>query len=125
MPDSSDGCHSEAPQGSTGVGEYLRNARGAASLSAVADRCGLDKGYLSRVERGERNPKLCHLRILAAGYGVPEATLMRIAQGRPQPAEPAEKLHALVDGLGREDQLTALRVLEALFAPTKGENNGC
>ena len=125
MKSSSEGHSSGASETRGGVGEYLREARGAVPLSTIAARCGLDKGYLSRVERGERDPKMCRLGILAAGYGVPEATLMRIAQGRPHPTEPSERLHVLVDGLCREDQLTALRVLEALFAQEKEENNGC
>ncbi|MGU3525148.1 helix-turn-helix domain-containing protein [Enterobacteriaceae bacterium C23F] len=40
------------------------------SQEAFADRCGLDRTYVSGIERGVRNPTLEVINVLANGLGV-------------------------------------------------------
>ncbi len=40
------------------------------SQEAFADRCGLDRTYVSGIERGVRNPTLEVISVLANGLGV-------------------------------------------------------
>lgn len=59
------------------VGLALRARRQALGLSqeALGYRVGLDRTYVSGVERGRRNPTLLVLSQLAAGLGVPLSQL--------------------------------------------------
>ena len=50
------------------------------SQEAFADRCGLDRTYVSGVERGRRNPTLAVIRRIADGLGVPPSDLLRDAE---------------------------------------------
>lgn len=65
-------------QSGNGLGDFLRSARGDRSLGQIANESGIDKGYLSRVERGERMPKADKIRSLAEAYGVDIDTLVRV-----------------------------------------------
>lgn len=58
----------------------MRELRQAASLSqeAFADLCGLDRTYISSIERGKRNVSLENLRVLAKALNV---TLSRLLEG--------------------------------------------
>jgi transcriptional regulator with XRE-family HTH domain len=51
----------------TRFGERLRDLRQAAGLSqeAFAERCGLDRTYISGIERGRRNVSLQNLKLIA------------------------------------------------------------
>lgn len=53
-------------------GNRLRVLRNAAGISqeAFADRCGLARSYMSRIERGNANPSLDAIEILADGLKV-------------------------------------------------------
>jgi transcriptional regulator with XRE-family HTH domain len=53
----------------------LRQARGL-TLDALAEGVGLDKGYLSRLERGQKAPSVATLLRLSASLGVPVAELL-------------------------------------------------
>ncbi|HBC7418062.1 transcriptional regulator [Serratia marcescens] len=53
----------------------LRKERGW-SQEEFADRCGLDRTYVSGIERGVRNPTLEVIGLIAAGFDSPVATLM-------------------------------------------------
>jgi len=48
-------------------GERLRDMRQASGLSqeAFAERCGLDRTYISGIERGKRNVSLQNLKLIA------------------------------------------------------------
>ena len=61
------------------VGRNVRQARQAAGLSqeALADRAGIDRTYVSGVERGVRNPTVTIVARLAEAMGVPAADLLR------------------------------------------------
>lgn len=54
-------------------GERIATLRRAAGVSqeAFADRCGLARSYMSRIERGKANPSLDAIEILAGGLKVP------------------------------------------------------
>jgi len=47
----------------------LRRARGI-SQEAFADKCGLDRTYISGIERGKRNVALCNIEAIARALGV-------------------------------------------------------
>lgn len=56
----------------TQFGQRVRELRLAAGMSqeAFADRCGLARSYMSRVERGAGNPSLDAVEVLAVALGV-------------------------------------------------------
>lgn len=61
------------------VGRNVRQARKAVGLSqeALADEAGIDRTYVSGVERGVRNPTVTILDRLAKALGVTPADLLR------------------------------------------------
>lgn len=53
-------------------GAHIKTLRLQSGLSqeAFADKCGLDRTYVSGIERGVRNPTLEVINVLAKGLGV-------------------------------------------------------
>lgn len=53
-------------------GEYVRDMRLARGLSQVefGEQCGFYQTYLSRIERGQANPTLNAIEVIAIGLGV-------------------------------------------------------
>jgi transcriptional regulator with XRE-family HTH domain len=53
-------------------GKRVRELRKAQGLSqeAFADKCGLDRTYISGIEQGKRNLALCNIEIVARALGV-------------------------------------------------------
>lgn len=53
-------------------GQRVRKLRLGAGLSqeAFADKCGLDRTYISGIERGVRNPTLEVIAVIAEGLGI-------------------------------------------------------
>jgi transcriptional regulator with XRE-family HTH domain len=45
------------------------------SQEQLAERCGLDRAYLGGIERGERNPSLKNISIIATALQVPISVL--------------------------------------------------
>ena len=60
-------------------GLRVRELRTQAGLSqeAFADRCGLDRTYISGIERGRRNVALRNLEVLAKTLGVTIAEMLK------------------------------------------------
>lgn len=58
-------------------GQRVRTLRKEKGLSqeAFAERCGLDRTYISGIERGVRNPTLEVIMVIAAGLKVPLSAL--------------------------------------------------
>jgi len=63
-------------------GQALRSLRVEHGLSqeALAFACGLDRTYVSGIERGERNPSLTNILRLAAALEIGPADLMARAE---------------------------------------------
>ncbi|EJI1747223.1 helix-turn-helix transcriptional regulator [Salmonella enterica] len=61
----------------TRFGKQLRKLRTQSGLSqeAFADKCGLDRTYISGIERGVRNPTLEVISVLAKGLEINIKTL--------------------------------------------------
>ncbi len=61
-------------------GERLRDLRQALGLSqeAFAERCGLDRTYISGIERGKRNVSLQNLQLIAKAL---KTSLSRLFDG--------------------------------------------
>ena len=59
-------------------GERVRDLRQGKGLSqeAFADRCGLDRTYISSIERGKRNVSLENLEVLARALDVSLSQLL-------------------------------------------------
>jgi transcriptional regulator with XRE-family HTH domain len=53
-------------------GRLVRSLRHAAELSqeAFADKCGLDRTYISGIERGKRNVSLRNIEVIADALGM-------------------------------------------------------
>ncbi|MEB7887323.1 helix-turn-helix domain-containing protein [Serratia fonticola] len=53
-------------------GQRVKQLRSQAGLSqeAFADRCGLDRTYISGIERGVRNPTLTVIKVIANGLNI-------------------------------------------------------
>lgn len=53
-------------------GRLIRSLRQAAELSqeAFADKCGLDRTYISGIERGKRNVSLRNIEVIADALGM-------------------------------------------------------
>jgi len=47
----------------------LRKAQGF-SQEAFADKCGLDRTYISGIERGKRNVALCNIEAIAKAFSI-------------------------------------------------------
>jgi transcriptional regulator with XRE-family HTH domain len=60
-------------------GARLREARRATGLSqeAFADLCGLDRTYISGIERGQRNVALRNIEVIAAALGLTVSELTK------------------------------------------------
>lgn len=71
---------SKSPKLLVRFGERVRKLRQATGLSqeAFADHCGLDRTYISGIERGKRNVSLENLKVLANAL---EVTLSRLLEG--------------------------------------------
>jgi transcriptional regulator with XRE-family HTH domain len=71
---------SKSPKLLVRFGERVRELRQATGLSqeAFADRCGLDRTYISGIERGKRNVSLENLKVLAEALDV---TLSGLLEG--------------------------------------------
>ena len=54
----------------------LRKAKGL-SQEAFADECGLDRTYISGIERGKRNVALRNIELIARALGMTISELMR------------------------------------------------
>lgn len=61
------------------VGKRVRTIRAKAGISqeALADAAGLDRSYMSGVERGVRNLSVLKLAAIAEALGVPASSLLR------------------------------------------------
>ncbi len=61
-------------------GQRVKTLRLQAGLSqeAFADKCGLDRTYISGIERGVRNPTLEVIGVIADGFGIELKTLFDI-----------------------------------------------
>ena len=62
-------------------GQRVRDLRLASGLTQeeLAERCGLFRTYLSRIETGQANPTLTMIHTLAASLGVPVVALFGTA----------------------------------------------
>ena len=60
------------------LGSAIRNARKERSVSqeALADLSGIDRSYMSSIERGKQNPGLVSIIRIAEGLGMSVAELM-------------------------------------------------
>jgi len=61
------------------LGTYLKNARGEKTLGQISAISGIDKGYLSKIERDMRKPKPETLRKLATAYDVDFKELVAVS----------------------------------------------
>lgn len=105
------------------IGARLRHAREAhhLSLATVAERSGLSKGFLSRIERDETSPSVASLIAICDAISVPLATLFAMpritlvrAADRPQATLPGA---AVVDTLITAPHETHVTVIETIAAP--------
>jgi transcriptional regulator with XRE-family HTH domain len=107
------------------IGARLRHAREASrqSLSDVAARCGVSKGFISRIERDEASPSVASLVALCDAVGLsmadlfamPETTLVRHAGGPSLDGLP--KSANVVDTLITPPRERHVTVLESTVAP--------
>ncbi|MDD2933278.1 MAG: helix-turn-helix transcriptional regulator [Methylotenera sp.] len=95
----------------------------------VALAAGTDAGYLSRIERGERQPSLLLLESIASALGVKTSAIYAAAEGLEHPpalddssqvnfgtdfSEDAIQLRSVFRELSKENQHLAVELLQAL-----------
>jgi transcriptional regulator with XRE-family HTH domain len=107
------------------IGARLRHARESSrqSLSEVAARCGVSKGFISRIERDEASPSVASLVALCDAVGltmadlfaIPQTTLVRHS-ARPS-LDGLPKSAAVVDTLITPPRERHVTVLETTAAP--------
>jgi transcriptional regulator with XRE-family HTH domain len=70
---------SKSPDILVSFGRRVRDLRQARELSqeAFAETCGLDRTYISGIERGKRNVSLRNLRVIAEALGVDLSKLLQ------------------------------------------------
>jgi transcriptional regulator with XRE-family HTH domain len=97
------------------LGEYLRNIRGEKTIGQIAQISGIDKGYLSKIERNERHPKPEMIAQLAEAYGTDYSTLMEIC-GYQEP-EPIliRRIRKATEKMDEEDQKRMMEILKSNF----------
>lgn len=61
------------------------------SQEELAERCGLDRAYVGGIERGERNPSLKNISIIATALQVPIGALFDTSGQGPGPPSKAAK----------------------------------
>jgi len=107
------------------IGARLRHAREASrqSLSDVAARCGVSKGFISRIERDEASPSVASLVALCDAVGLTMADLFAIPQtalvrhaDRPS-LDGLPKSAAVLDTLITPPRERHVTVLESTVAP--------
>ena len=57
------------------------------SQESFADHCGLHRTYMGEIERGEANPSLCVLDLVAAGLGMRLTEVLEEIDARLDPRE--------------------------------------
>lgn len=108
-----------------GLGKRLRRLRDGRgwTLDELAERTGLSKPYLSRLETGERQPSIAALLSVAQTYGVTVASLFQEDEQAPQvvvragqaPLQPGNGLlHAGLSARAGEAHLRPIRVVVPL-----------
>jgi len=50
------------------------------SQAALAEECGLDRTYISGIERGQRNPSLTNILKIAGALGTPASQILARAE---------------------------------------------
>ena len=60
------------------LGEYLKKIRGDKTIGQISNKSGIDKGYLSKIERNERRPKPDMIEQLSKAYGADYHEMMNI-----------------------------------------------
>lgn len=72
-------CMKNAKNITVRFGQRVKTLRLQAGLSqeAFADKCGLDRTYISGIERGVRNPTLEVIGVIADGLGIELAVLFK------------------------------------------------
>ncbi len=98
------------------LGEYLRQTRGEKTLGQISNISGIDKGYLSKIERNERNPKPDMLENLARAYGVEYNTLLEICGYKEEEPIIIRRLRKGVSKATDEQQEKMIELLKESFS---------
>jgi transcriptional regulator with XRE-family HTH domain/quercetin dioxygenase-like cupin family protein len=100
--------HDHADQATDSLGSRLKAMRESRdwTLDAVADRCGLSKAFLSRLEGGSRQPSMLALKAIADAFGVSISALFE------QPDDTAECV--IIRGSGANPRTANLKTANGL-----------
>src|SRR5688572_538169 len=106
------------------IGRAIRRLRldAGLTLSAVAERSGLNLGYLSQVENDKASPSLETLQALAEAIGCPIAWFLLDAAQPPRVVRASERPHRESTQGGRLEEVDGrlprdVRIFEATMAP--------
>jgi transcriptional regulator with XRE-family HTH domain len=108
-------------------GDRIRHAREARQLSLhqVAERTGLTKSFLSRVERDATSPSVTSLVAICEAIGLPPSELFRVSETVVMRA--ADRPHAILPGLSVVDTLLTApeeRRLTVIETVASGQGSG-
>lgn len=105
------------------LGEYLRNIRGDKTLGQIAAISGINKGYLSKIENGERNPKPEKLEELSHAYTADYDILMEICGYKKKDPLIIRRLRNVSDKLDDETQEKMLKLISDNFESLFDDEN--
>lgn len=96
------------------LGEYLKKIRGDKTIGQISQRSGIDKGYLSKIERNERNPKPDMLEQLAEAYGGDYHKMMEICGYLSDPVI-VRRVRRLTEKMDEAQQARMMDILKSNF----------
>ena len=97
------------------LGEYLREFRGEKTIGQIAQKSGIDKGYLSKIERSERHPKPDMIAQLAEAYGADYDTLMEICGYKEPDPILIRRIRKATEKMDEQDQKRMMDILKENF----------
>jgi transcriptional regulator with XRE-family HTH domain len=109
----------EAPTGESLLGWRIRSLRRrkGLTLQQLAEMVDLDRGHISRLERGEKSPSIGTLQAIAHGLGASVSSLLG-------EADPHEEVHVVRAGKRRKTAASSEEGAHVLEVVTSSETGG-
>jgi len=97
------------------LGQHIKQLRGTKSLSQLSRECGIDKGYLSKIERDERKPKPEMLDNIAKAYGGDYNEMLEICGYKEPDPVIIRRIRKATEKMDKKQQKKMMDVLKQSF----------